>query len=271
MINACVVIPIHSSTPTNNELVAFKRCYEILNKHDIYILTYPELNLNAYKTIISNINIKFISKNNLASLMNYNKMKIDLSFYYLFTEYHYLLTYELDAYVFRDDLDLWVNKNLDYIGAPFVKLVNNKLEIVSVGNSGFSLRKVSKCIDCLEKIHTLMQLAEIINKLKLKYLIKFIAYFERYFNTKFFVQARLISAYTNDIYIHEDVFWCKYISFLFPDFLLSEKNLALSFSFERYPAKSYILNNNTLPFGCHAWSKYEPEFWQKYMKLNYFE
>ncbi len=267
MIKTCVVIPIHSPSPTIDEIVAFKRCFEILSRHDIYILTYPGLNLSAYNTVVKDFKIKYISKNYLSSLMNYNKMKIDLNFYYLFSDYHYLLTYELDAYVFNDDLDLWVNKNIDYIGAPFVKINKTEIELVSVGNSGFSLRNVAKCINCLEKIKTIRQISNLVNKFKLKYVIKIIAFFEKYFKNKFFIKARLISAYTNGLSIHEDIFWSKYIPILFPEFLVCEKTLALAFSFERFPSKLYILNNNILPFGCHAWSKYEPEFWKKHIKI----
>ena len=37
---------------------------------------------------------------------------------------------------------------------------------------------------------------------------------------------------------------------------------ALKFSFEAMPSYLYKLNNNVLPFGCHAFEKYESDFWK---------
>ena len=37
---------------------------------------------------------------------------------------------------------------------------------------------------------------------------------------------------------------------------------ALEFSFEAMPSYLYKLNNNVLPFGCHAFEKYETDFWK---------
>jgi hypothetical protein len=36
---------------------------------------------------------------------------------------------------------------------------------------------------------------------------------------------------------------------------------ALEFAFERYPRKCFKLNNHNLPFGVHAWEKYDKSFW----------
>jgi hypothetical protein len=39
----------------------------------------------------------------------------------------------------------------------------------------------------------------------------------------------------------------------------------LSFAFEKNPQISYSLLEDSLPFGCHAWEKYNPSFWQKFI------
>ena len=39
----------------------------------------------------------------------------------------------------------------------------------------------------------------------------------------------------------------------------------LSFAFEKNPQISYSLHEDSLPFGCHAWEKYNPSFWQKFI------
>ena len=37
---------------------------------------------------------------------------------------------------------------------------------------------------------------------------------------------------------------------------------ACDFAFEREPRFLYELNGRKLPFGCHGWEKYDPEFWR---------
>jgi len=42
---------------------------------------------------------------------------------------------------------------------------------------------------------------------------------------------------------------------------------ALRFAFEKSPAASYELTDHALPFGCHAWERYDPAFWQKFIEV----
>jgi hypothetical protein len=46
---------------------------------------------------------------------------------------------------------------------------------------------------------------------------------------------------------------------------------ALLFSFEVKPELMFELNNNHLPFGCHAWVKYNQEFWQPFIESYGYE
>lgn len=47
----------------------------------------------------------------------------------------------------------------------------------------------------------------------------------------------------------------------YPDY---KKNI--QFAFEKYPSYLYNLNNKKLPFGCHAWQKYEYNtFWYNFI------
>lgn len=57
-------------------------------------------------------------------------------FYLRFRQWEYLLIYQLDAYVFQDELMDWCNKGYDYIGAPFLKL-NREVDWNNCGNGGF--------------------------------------------------------------------------------------------------------------------------------------
>ena len=42
---------------------------------------------------------------------------------------------------------------------------------------------------------------------------------------------------------------------------------AIKFSFEINPKLLLEMNNNILPFGCHAWWKYDLDFWKNHIKI----
>ncbi len=45
-------------------------------------------------------------------------------------------------------------------------------------------------------------------------------------------------------------------------FQIAPLEVALKFAFEREVEQCFQLNNQELPFGCHAWERYNPEFWK---------
>lgn len=64
---------------------------------------------------------------------------------------------------------------------------------------------------------------------------------------------------TDSITVHEDIFWASRES---EQFRVAPVEIALQFAFERYVRQCYSLNHNQLPFGCHAWEKYDFGFWK---------
>ncbi len=81
------------------------------------------------------------------------------------------------------------------------------------------------------------------------------------------LSLRRISAFLNILnresinYIdtHEDAFWASYDS---EDFRVAPIEIALKFAFEKDVRRCFLLNHNEIPFGCHAWEKYDFEFWR---------
>lgn len=50
------------------------------------------------------------------------------------------------------------------------------------------------------------------------------------------------------------------------DFKVAPLDIALKFAFEREVEKCFKLNNEELPFGCHAWERYNLEFWKPFIE-----
>jgi hypothetical protein len=63
----------------------------------------------------------------------------------------------------------------------------------------------------------------------------------------------------------EDRFWSWKGNLYYPEFKIAPVSEALKFAFEIAPRKCLTLNHGQLPFGAHAWFRYDREFWEPYL------
>lgn len=262
----CIVVPIHSDKPSKYELISFEQCFKVLGKHPIKIVAPQGLNLIEYKKVIKNFEIIYINPKWQSTLLKYNKLKLSVYFYSLFKEYEYLLTYELDAFVFSDQLLEWCKKGYDYIGAPWFEnfeniTVSKEMKMIGVGNSGFSLRRVSKIRKFLRSYY--YPNPEEINTGRFNEIKSIFLYPYRKFRNLFF-ENYTVQRYYN---WYEDYFISTIIAKETKNFLIAQPSNAMMFSFETNPAYLFKLNNNQLPFGCHAWWRYDLDFWKPFIEL----
>lgn len=257
-----IVIPVHSQNPTEFELLSFEQCFKILGRHPIVIIAPEGLDLKLYRDRIKLFNVIYIKQVWLSSVESYNKLKKSQFFYKLFKEYEYILTHELDAFVFKDELLFWCAKGFDYIGAPWFEKfadANTTSKIIGVGNSGFSLRKTKT----IKKY-----LSNYVQKSKRYYsrkpIVKLFGIFEYYLNggLRIFCLNKTVEKFSNE---PEDMFICYRLKMKFPLLNIATVEDAKQFSFEFNPETLYYLNNGNLPFGCHAWWRYDLEFWRPHI------
>ena len=64
---------------------------------------------------------------------------------------------------------------------------------------------------------------------------------------------------------NEDHFWANRATHYFPKFRVAPLEIAIKFAFECVPRYCYQLNGKQLPFGCHAWNRYDREFWEPFL------
>ncbi len=228
-----IVIPVYAETPDKYELKSLIQCKNILGHYDT-VLIYPEdLDVSAYTEAHTTMGLMPLPSANFKDVMAYNKMLLEPSFYSYFDQYDYMLIYQLDAWVFSDQVMYWCQKGYDYIGAPDADRrhqqgVINKIFARILFNGGLSLRHIGKSI----KITTWYQRFWAKNFHGNEDTV-FSAHFARFFLLGFFIKL--------------------------PDF-----KTALKFAFEKTPEKEFAENNKELPFGCHAFRRYEPAFWEKH-------
>ena len=66
---------------------------------------------------------------------------------------------------------------------------------------------------------------------------------------------------------NEDAFWSLELEHSRYSLNKPQPQDALQFALERFP-KEMFKKTGKLPFGCHAWQKYEyEEFWSKYIRV----
>jgi hypothetical protein len=256
-----VVIPIHSESPSVFELISFQQCFKILSNHSIKIVAPEGLSLEKYQAVIPVLDVVFIDPVWQSSVEKYNKLKLSKFFYRLFDDYQFLLTYELDAFVFKDELLLWCDKGYDYIGAPwFVGYDKPTEEFLGVGNSGFSLRKIKGMQRAIKKVyvkeaayHTFGKKTKIAYKLSI-----WLNYIRIYFGENYTIQFAH--------HLNEDGFISQVIVKDIKNFKIAPVALALQFAFEVKPRYLYQMNKNKLPMGCHAWWSYDFDFWKPFIK-----
>ena len=248
-----VVVPIYKEMPNHNEQISLKQCLNILSSHPIVFVGPENLNTIAYEDMCKGKVTFEIVRFNTTYFKNidaYNRLMLSSEFYKKFLHFKFILIHQLDAYVFKDELLYWCKQGYDFIGAPHPphennlneiqflkgyskivgfmnKLLNTHHKISNVGNGGFSLRKTNTF----------------------------------YRMVKFLKRSTINWGINN-----EDGFFKYWGNILYPIVKLPEDDVALQFSIETEPTRSLIKLGGRLPFGCHAFEKYEPLTWQPYIK-----
>lgn len=259
MKSECIIlIPIHKKILNDFETKSLVRCIEILKQFKIVLLLPKKISRIDSEIDLTNIEVINISNKYFENVYAYNKLKTSRFFYNIFRGYKFILTYELDSWVFKDELEYWCLRDFDYIGAPWFSGYSNdsSYNFNGVGNSGFSLRKVDKMLEIFSDYRNPFLKQESKIKTCTKNLIGWFYY--RIFSENFFIQ--------NSSGFHEDTLISSLIEV--KKINIPNELTAMKFSFEMHPSYLFSLNNNELPFGCHAWEKYEPEFWSNYIEIN---
>jgi len=168
------------------------------------------------------------------SIKGYNLLLLDEAFYARFAANEFMLILQTDALVLRDELDAWMTRGHDYVGAPWPQALEIRVELdryagapravrTHVGNGGFSLRRTAACIALLRE----------------------------------FPQAR-------DYFLKsgssEDLFFA-FMGAVSQRFTMPTEAEAARFALELQPRRYHHLNGGQPPMGGHAWWKYEPGWW----------
>ena len=271
LLTVAVVVPVYMpfSQLSDNEMLALRQLCSVLYDRDIFLLYPKTIEVADYTRFFEPVTVHpiLIDQKYFGTAKRINSLCISPDFYSRFSDYEYILMHHIDAYVFSDQLDYWCSQDLDYIGAPWFKKDKSSSkrnvvytnEFLGAGNGGLSLRKVKSFLEVSQNkrfmfFHTKFNLAyHLIDSWKVRFLKNF---------PGISVLLKIIEHHT----MHEDRFWGLTVPKYYKWFKVARPELAIKFSFEVMPEKLFTLNDNNLPFGCHAWEKCDREFWSLFIK-----
>lgn len=258
-----VLIPLYRDFLTNDEIISLYQCLSVLCDHDIIVFAPQGLKLNNLRWLENRLRFERFSDRYFSGLKGYNELLLSTQFYRRFHTYEYILIYQLDALVFSDELKQWCSRGYDYIGAPYFAgySLNRSKKMFGVGNGGFSLRKVETFLNVLSAKRFCHDY-EKMSLVPIGFGFKQLVVLRCFLKISKYVSLNYRKLFLKYFKFNEDIFWAAYAQFFVKDFEVPPINEALLFAFECHPRYCYYeLTNRKLPFGCHAWSRYDRAFW----------
>jgi len=200
----------------------------------------------------------------------HNLLLLSEEFFARFRSYKYILHYHLDALVFSDRLAQWCETDLDLIGAPWLRCDDSPwVDRARVGNGGFTLMKVESHLNVLRSTRLSIdpdeyweELCRVIPphhrwlQLPRKYLKRLGIFNNVRWETRWWSSNGPMAA---------DYFWADRAVRYWPEFRVASLEQGLEFAFEVAPRLCFELNHRRLPFGCHAWTRYDRAFWEPHL------
>jgi hypothetical protein len=257
-----VLVFTHKPTLEWHEVIAYRQCFRMLGKHPIRLVCPQGMDTALYRELVPTVEIDSIAPRWLSSLRNYNRLKVKPFLYQRYSAYEFILTYELDAFVFRDDLEAWCDQSWDYIGAPWFEEYSEATldaKPLGVGNSGFSLRRTEPMIRMSRSLRYQKPPGELFRawragETRLASVLSSLTYRNNFYGP------------LNNYPGHEDRFWCEVAAPRFPEFKIAPYEAARRFSFEANPRRLFEECGSALPFGCHKWMNHDLEFWKPHLE-----
>lgn len=266
-----VVIPIYKNDLDPFEKTSLYYCKHNLNNH--YILVISPQSLSKDQIFLDflkkeKLKVHYFEDSFFDGINGYNSLMLNLNFYKTFFNYQYMLIYQLDVLVFSNNLLQWAQKGYDYIGAPILT-DEDVPSLETFGNGGLSLRKIQTFIDVLETKKLFYSQSKFYRtpyrvSIKYMFIIRILNSLKKY-NIPLDYLKIFLYFYKNN----EDHFWSYCAKFFTREFQLPSAEESLKFSFEVNPSLSFTYNKNILPFGAHAWNRYDLDFWLNHIpELN---
>lgn len=266
-----VVVPL-SNRPelSQDEKISLRHLCHFLGKYDKFLIVPPELEMQVDGFELARFSGKFFG-----SVAAHNRLLGSPEFYKRFSDYQYLFFYHLDSLAFSDQLSDWCEAGWDFIGPPFIHCEQTPwVKEPRVGNGGFALLKVESALKVLynryrQRPHCYWFDLYTRNGVFLLPWIRFLERLQNCFPASKLIQRILDEWQQSEDPItynrNNDTFWSTKACQFLPQFKVAPVEEGLRFAFEAAPRQCLEMNQGRLPFGCHAWGRYDREFWTPHL------
>jgi hypothetical protein len=266
-----IVVPLSTrSELTLDEEISMRHLRRHFGKYDKYLIAPTGLAVDFEGFQVARFPRKYFG-----SAVAHNRLTYAPFFYRAFQDYEFIFFYHLDSLVFSDQLEQWCQTDLDYIGAPWIQCDDTPwVTRPRVGNGGFTLVRVQAALKVLAKRYqrepnrywldlvernqnALAPIGNVLTGLnrrfpQLKILQKLSEHWQRMQKPR-------------EYQPNNDMFWADQARDYFPGFKIASVEEGLRFAFEAAPRRCFELNERKLPFGCHAWAKFDRAFWEPFL------
>ena len=259
--HAAVVTPIYKPSLDQDEALALAHNLKTLDQSP-WILIHPPSNRSLIEAIRRQHPHIFITSieleaHHFGSIESYNKMLLSSFFYRQFEPYTHILIAQLDTLIFANHLSDWLALGYAYLGSPWYLGIDNPkqpLQWLGGGNGGLSLRHVQASLEVLARP---------------RWLYRAIRRYEHQSLPGEWLRAELralrqllerSNGRSSTPKMYEDLFWSFIAPRIYPAFSVAPPEIAIDFAWELYPREHYE-QFGQLPFGCHAWQRYDRAFW----------
>ncbi len=252
--SVAIVVPVYKETQTTDESTALAHLRHYLGAYPCYAAK-P----NGLANVPDGLEPIDFDDGYFASTLTYNRLLLSIDFYRCFQRYEFILIYQLDCLVLSDGLSVWCRDDIDYIGAPlFNDPTQPEYGFSGLCNGGLSLRRIEKAIEVLSSKRSYC--GQVTGGQIRRSTYGTLRDWGKWLLGRSDMQRcrRLYAA-------NEDIFWSQEAPRFEPGFKVAGVADALSFAFECSPRFCFEANRRRLPFGVHAWAKYDRLFWEPYL------
>jgi hypothetical protein len=248
-------------TLTADEEISLRHAVRFLDRYDKYFIA-PD----GVRPPRPDIAVKRFPRQFFGSGAAHTRLMLSPRFYRAFDDYEYVLLYHLDALALDDRLEEWCASGLDFVGPPWLPCDDLPwVTVPGVGNGGFSLRRVESFLKVIHSPRRHVDPDEYWTRFyagkprRVRYLNVWRKYLKY---VPAFNGARWRMRHWRG---NEDRFWSKEATRFYPEFKIASFEESLRFAFEAAPRLCLELNGGQLPFGVHAWPKYDRAFWEPHL------
>jgi Protein of unknown function (DUF5672) len=264
-----IIVPIYRLELTPDEQISLTSIRHHLSGFEICFAAPRSLDLSGI--LREEETVERYDDTFFKDISGYNRLLKSEEFYTRHEAWEYILITQLDCLIFSDDLKQWTDRGWDYLAAPWFKAfaTDHRPGLWRVGNGGLSLRRVSSHQRVLRQE---VVKASIYPRFGNSYWKESRTWLSDGLYGKIGFLAGLMPAARkssvvrelNSYPYNEDVFWSIEARKFDASFRVATAEEALPFAFEVDPRWCYATNGGRLPFGCHAWTRYDRAFWEEF-------